>query len=248
MQRTVLEWATQWASRPPIVASIAYKGGDGKSTLAREVAYQTGSVLVDFDWDRGCSSRSMGYRHERFTHAPLLEAFEKGVTPTPIKGKRKADLIPSHPDFVNFQPDPETGADALENWARTLRRPLMIDTHPGGCDSTYAALKAADVIMVPAVFAKESLNALEGMLEELTDHPLLIVPHKVQSPPAWARKRLRDMVSRFDVPVGPVVSMETWIPTRTLNVAVCSEPVAKRAEPYVRQIDKLVEAVINYAG
>jgi chromosome partitioning protein len=246
MSKTLAEWAAGDGSRPPIVATAAYKGGDGKSTLARELAYLFGAVLVDFDWDLGGSTRSWGYRYELRTGAPLLDAFAKDRIPTPLKGRRKADLVPSHPEFADQQPHRDEASDGLARWAKEWGRPVVVDTHPGGCEATYGAINAADVIVVPAVLAKESLNALEGMLDELTDYPLLVIPYQIKSPPQWARKRLADITGRHGIPVGPLVGYEGWIETRTLNVAISSEPVAKRAETFVRQIDRVVEAVINY--
>lgn len=34
-----------------IITVASWKGGVGKTTLAYEVAYQTGAVLVDLDWE-----------------------------------------------------------------------------------------------------------------------------------------------------------------------------------------------------
>ncbi|MGW0785909.1 ParA family protein [Streptomyces sp. NPDC002913] len=252
MSKTLLEWAKGDGLTPPIVAVAAWKGGDGKSTIARELAYLLGAVLVDGDWDAGCSSRSMGYRHERYVRYPLKDAFEKGTTPTPVSGRRKADLIPSYPGLVDEQPPRDEVTDALERWARDLKRPLVVDTHPGGCEMTYGAVNAADVVVVPAVMVKESLNALEGMVDELTDYPLLITPNKVSAPPPWARRRLAGIVRRHDsegegIPMGPLIHEENWIGKRTLNLAISSEPVARRADRFVESMDRLAKAVINYA-
>lgn len=247
MSKTLPEWALGDGGRPPIVATAAWKGGDGKSTLGYETGFQLGATLVDFDWDKGGCSVSWGFRAERRVRAPMLDALDKGTTPTPLTGRRKPDLIPSHPDFGLNQPDRSKIDEALVQWAEELGRPLMVDTHPGGCESTYGALEAADVVLIPAVLAEKSLNALEGMLDELTDYPLLVIPHMVKSPPARMRKRLKDITAQFDVPVGPVVSHYSWIPTRSRRMAICAEPVSKQALPYVRQIDNVVKAVIDYA-
>lgn len=247
MSKSLVEWAKGNGTRPPIVTAAAWKGGDGKSTTARELAYLLDAVLVDLDWDDGCSSRSMGYRHERYVNYPLREAFKTGEAPTPIVAKRKADLVPSYPALVDEQPDRETVTDMLERWAKEWGRPVVVDTHPGGCESTYGAVHAADVVVVPAVMVKESLNALEGMVNELSSHPLLITPNKVSSPPGWARKRLKGIVgSHGGYPTGPLVHDEEWIRKRTLNIAISSEPVAARARRFVDSMDALAEAVINY--
>ncbi|MFF4709597.1 hypothetical protein [Streptomyces sp. NPDC001297] len=247
MSKTLVQWAEGVDGQPPVIASAAWKGGDGKSTIARELAYLLGAVLVDFDWDRGCSSRSMGYRYEQYVRYPLQDAFAKGTTPRPITGRRMADFVPSYPGLVDEQPDRDQVTDSLLMWARELGRPLVVDTHPGGCEVTYGAVNAASVVVVPAVLVKESLNALEGMVDELTNHPLLITPNKVSAPPAWARKQLRDITSSHGgFPTGPVVHEETWLKTRKINIAASSEPVPKRAERFVNAMDALAEKVINY--
>ncbi|MGW2724879.1 hypothetical protein [Streptomyces sp. NPDC001492] len=247
MSKSLVEWSTGTNGQPPVVASAAWKGGDGKSTLGRELAYLLDAVLVDFDWDRGCSSRSMGYRYERYVRYPLQDAFLKGITPKPIKGRRMADLVPSYPGLVDEQPDRDTVTETLLSWAREWQRPIVVDTHPGGCELTYGAVNGANVVVVPAVLVKESLNALEGMVDELTNHPLLITPNKVAAPPAWARKQLRDITSSHGgFPTGPVIHEETWLKHRKINVAVSSEPVPKRALRFVGSMDALATKVINY--
>lgn len=247
MPKSLVEWAEGTGGQPPIVTAAAWKGGDGKSTFARELAYLLGAVLVDLDWDRGCSSRSMGYRYEKYVRYPMQDAFRNGTVPRPVKGRRMADLVPSYPGLVDEQPDREAVTDALLKWAREWQRPVVVDTHPGGCEATYGAVNAANVAVVPAVLTKESLNALEGMVDELTSHPLLITPNKVSAPPSWARKQLRTITSSHGgFPTGPVVHDESWLRSRRINVAVSSEPVPKRAMRFVGSMDGLVDAVINY--
>lgn len=247
MPKSLVQWAEGTDGQPPVVTTAAWKGGDGKSTFARELAYLLGGVLVDLDWDRGCSSRSMGYRYERYMRYPLQDAFQKGIIPRPIKGRRMADLVPSYPALVDEQPERDAVTDALLEWAREWQRPVVVDTHPGGCEVTYGAVNAANVVVVPAVLVKESLNALEGMVDELTSHPLLITPNKVSAPPTWARKQLREITSSHGgIPTGPIVHDESWLEKRKINVAVSSEPVPKRAQRFVDAMDVLVEKVINY--
>ncbi|MGW2793630.1 ParA family protein [Streptomyces sp. NPDC001251] len=246
MSKSLLEWAKGVDGQPPIVTLAAWKGGDGKSLFARELAYLLNAVLVDFDWDDGNSSRSMGYRHERYTRFPLQEAFRRGTTPTPVKGRRVPDFIPSYPALVDEQPDRDDVVKCLEQWARELERPLVVDSHPGGCETTYGAVNAANHVVVPAVLEKGSLNALEGMVDELSNHPLLITPNKVQAPPAWARKQLRKIVeSHGGYPTGPLVRDEPWIRKRRINVAISSEPVAQHARRFVGSMDSLAELVIS---
>lgn len=228
----------------PIITVAAWKGGVGKTTLAFELAYQLNAVLVDLDWDRGGASRAWGYRHEARRRAPLLDALETGRPPNPLRGgDRKPDLVPSHPDLATNQPDPETLADRLTEWAAAWGRPVVADTHPGGSDATYGAMAAAAGVVVPAPFGVKELDALEGMLTERSDYPLLIVPSMVRTPSARERNRLRALVETYSVPVGPAVPWCPWIPSRQLRIAITSEPVAKRAEPFAEKITDLAGTV-----
>jgi len=235
-------------TEPDIITTAAWKGGVGKTTLAYELAYQMGAVLADWDWDKGGATVAWGYRHETRVRAPLLDALERGKTPTPLRGNRKPDLIPSHPDFGVNQPEPDAGATALEKWAADLGRRILVDTHPGGCDSTYSALRAARVVVTPAVLATKELSALEGMIEELADYPLLVIPYMVPSvPPGREITRLRQIVARHHIPVGPMVSNYSWIPRRQLRMAIASgDPLPARVKPFAEQIRKVAEAVTSY--
>jgi chromosome partitioning protein len=49
-------------------------------------------------------------------------------------------------------------------------------------------MSAAPLVVTPAVLATKELDALEGMLEELADYPLLVVPNRV--PPCLRPPRL----------------------------------------------------------
>jgi len=97
------------------------QGGVGKTTLAYELAYLLEAPLVDLDWDRGGATRQWGYRHEERLRAPLLDALERGGIPRPVRGIRKPNLVPSHPDFADNQPAAEDMADALtKTWSQNL--------------------------------------------------------------------------------------------------------------------------------
>ncbi|MBG0819066.1 hypothetical protein [Planomonospora sp. ID82291] len=220
----------------------------GKSLLAYELAYLLDAVLVDLDWDRGGVTRQWGYRHEDRMRAPLLDAFERGRTPSPLQGYRKPPLIPSHPDLATNQPPADVVADCLEQWAKEWGRPIVVDTHPGGCPTTYGAASAARVVVSPAVLATRELEATEGMLEELADYPLLMVPNKVpRVPPAAELDRLSRMVTRAGVPVAPPVSFHYWLERRKIRVAVTSyDPVPARVQPLHDELHAVAKAVTNY--
>ncbi len=231
-----------------IITVAAWKGGVGKTTLAFELAYQLDAVLVDFDWDRGGATRAWGYRHELYQRAPLLDALESGKAPTPLRGgDRKPDLVPSHPDLAVSQPDPEALSDRLGEWASKWGRRVVCDTHPGGGDATFGAMAVSRVVAVPVVFGTKELDALEGMLQEVPDYPLLLVPNMVRAPKAKHRSRLRSLATAAGVPVAPPVPWCHWIPERQLRIAITSEPVAKRAEAYADQIRAVADAIRQYS-
>lgn len=226
----------------------AWKGGVGKSTLAFELAYQLDAVLVDLDWDRGGVSRAWGHRHEIRRRAPLLDALESGKAPTPLRGgDRKPDLVPSHPDLAVCQPDPDTLANQLSEWAAVWGRRVVVDTHPGGSNATYGAMAVSRVVAVPVVFGTKELEALEGMIDEVPDYPLLLVPNLVRAPNARDRNRLRVLATRAQVPVAAPVPWCSWIPNRQIRIAITSRPVAKRAEQYATQVCKVADTVREHA-
>ena len=231
-----------------IITVAASKGGVGKTTIASELAYLLGAVLVDLDWDRGGVSRSWGYRHEARKTAPLLDALESGRTPRPLRARFRADLVPSHPDFANNQPAADDLASELERWAGEWNRLVVVDTHPGGVPSTYGAVAAARLVVVPAPLATKELEALEGTVDELRDYPLLVVPNKVpRIPRARDIERLESIARSADVPVGPAVSDYSWLGHRQRRMAVSAvEPVPLRSQGFVDEMREIAKAVATY--
>lgn len=248
-----------WSPPPPltldalngrVIAVSAWKGGVGKTTVGAELAYLLGAILVDADWDQGGASRALGYVHEKFKTAPLLDALVAGKTPRLWSQPYRADLIPSHPDLEENQPAAEAFAGELEKWAAHYGRPLLVDTHPGGCPLTYGSLSASSVVVVPAVLGVKELEALSGMCRELRDYPLLIIPNMIRPvPQAWALDKLAAISEQYSVPVGPVISHYGWLSNRRFRMAVSgSEPTPARAERYVEQLHQVAEAVVNYVS
>lgn len=233
-----------------IVSVIGYKGGIGKSLFAYELAYLLDAVLVDFDWDRGGVSRQWGFRHEDRVRAPLLDAFEKGRTPIPLQGMRKPFLVPSHPDLVHNQPPDHEVADHLVRWAREWHRPIVVDNHPGGGEMAFGSSSAAKVVVTPGVLATKELEALEGMLEEIPDYPLIVVPNKIpRVPPLSEMSRLDRMVRRAKVPVAPPVSNYHWLERRKIRVAITSyDPVPARIQNLDSELHAVAEAVLLYGS
>lgn len=229
---------------PLLYTVAAWKGGVGKTTLAYELAYQLGAVLLDLDWDRGGATRAWGYRTEERVRAPLVEAIEKGAgTPRVLRGRRKPDLVPSHEDLVEVQPPAEAMADMVTRWAKEWDRDVVVDTHPGGLPTTYGAMAAAHVVLVPSPFGEKEFEALQGMVDQVADYPLMVIPNKMPPVPmARDIARMRRITEPVGIPVGPPVSSQVWIPRRTLRVAISSPPVSKRAAEYVDEIARVAEA------
>lgn len=236
-----------------VIAVAGYKGGIGKTLLALELAYLLGAVLADLDWDNGNASRAAGYRHELRVGAPLLDAIERGRVPRPIAGgPYKADIVPCHPDFEANQPAPDQMAKHLGNWAKAYAEergcPLVVDTHPGGVPSTFGALSAAHTVVVPAVLAEREMEALAGMVTELRDYPLLLVPNKVPASPPERYITWLSKVASGEVPVAPVISEYRWLPSRKRRMAISSaDPVPARARPLVDELHRVGEAVVKHA-
>jgi len=235
------------ASMAKIITVAAYKGGVGKTTLALELAYLLDAPLVDLDWDKGGATRRWGYKPGEAS--PLLDALAHDKTPRPRKGRRKPDLVAGDEDFGEVQPDADTMTQALEKWAAEWGRPyVVIDTHPGGLSSTHGAMAAASLVVTPTVLATGELDGLEGLLERAADYPLLVVPNKVQRvPDANLLRRLQNLVARYDVPVGPVVSEHRRLPRRSARMAISAfDPVPKAWERYAHELVALAGAVRSY--
>lgn len=232
-----------------ILTIAAYKGGVGKTTLALELAYLLGAPLVDLEWDNGGASRRWGYRHERVVTRPLVDALVSSRTPRPLVGRRKPDLVPGHPDLSHLGVSADQVATALAKWsAEWGRRWVVVDTHPGGLASTLGAMAAADVVVVPTPLKAGELDALEGVLADAADYPLLVVPMMVpRAPSASLNRRLWEMARRYDVPLGPVVSAYPSLGERQQRICVAAlEPIPARWARYVDELQSVAAAVRSY--
>ena len=56
---------------PKIVTVFASKGGVGKSSIAYELAWLLGAVLVDLDWDTGGVTDQWGHSADSSKKRPL---------------------------------------------------------------------------------------------------------------------------------------------------------------------------------
>lgn len=236
-----------------VVTVAAWKGGVGKTELAKELAWLFNGVLVDLDWDEGGITRTWGYFHETRSTAPLLDALEKGRCPRPLSGGGvKADLIPSHPDFVDNQPAADEMATILAKWSANLKRPLILDTHPGGVSSTMGAVSAAHVIVVPVNLETRALTATEAMARELQGpYPLVFVPNRVEAAPDAELRRLESISRTFGIPVGPPVYSHSFLKRRKQRMAVCAPGrtgrIPANATKFVAEVHAVAREVLQKA-
>lgn len=235
---------------PKIITVGAYKGGVGKTRTAYELAYVLGAPLVDFDYDAGGASGLWGYQHERYAKAPLLDAFLSDRTPRPLSGSaKKPDLVPTHPnvgsELINMRP--EVVAERIEKWATEWGSDyVVIDTHPGYHPITLGALMAADLVVVPTTLEVNDLRALGGMVRELSDYRLLILPTRVpRIPPKNGRKVLGEIMNDAgpETRVGPFISENRHLGQRMLYMAICARDGGHAYTTFVKQMEAVAQTV-----
>lgn len=227
------------------------KGGVGKSTIAHEVAYQLGGVLVDFEWDWGAVSRRLGFRPEERATDPLLQAIERGRTPKPIKGFRKADLVPMSEGLVDVGLPADEFADMITRWAGEWDYPwIVVDTHPGASAPARGAMAAAHLVLAPTGLRTDDLSATQQLVHDMADYPLAIVPNLVpRVPPAPELKRLASIVEGTPVRVAPPIPYERKIGERKRRMAMSAEnPTPKALQGAVAGYTRLATFVKEYVA
>jgi chromosome partitioning protein len=229
-----------------IVTVAARKGGVGKTTIAYELAWLLDAPLVDLEFDDGSATRIWGYRHESRLRAPLLDALEKGTVPRLLTGYHKPLLIPCHPDFQLNQPESDMMADILTTWAQSWNHDyVVVDTHGGGSPSGDGAIAAASLVIVPTPLKTKDLNATEGMVNEMPDYPLVLVPSMVPRVPGAAEiQRIASLVAGTPITVAEPVPYVRGIETRKKRVAITSEdPTPKANAEFVSALHSLASFV-----
>lgn len=211
-----------------IITVAAAKGGVGKTTLAYELAARLEGVLVDLDWDAGGATRMWGFDPLSAARAPLLDGLERGPEAKPPRLKRRPHqpaLLPAHPDLSASRIDSDLVADCLGAWARAWDVPyVVVDTHPGANPLTDGAMQAADLVVIPVVLGAREMDALEAILTDFVDYPLLLVPTMIPPvPPKRFVERLAALAGDR-VRVAPPISEHRWLRRRLRRAALVSQP------------------------
>lgn len=234
-----------------IVSVHSRKGGVGKTTLAYELAWLLGGVLVDFEWDEGSATRAWGYRHEDRAGSPVMDAFERGRTPRPIRGHGKPTLVPGHPMLGRLGVTDEDVAKALRSWANEWPVDwLIVDTHPGSNPLSDGANMVADLVLAPVPLKTKELEAIAGMVGEMADYPLVLVPNMIpRIPEAGSLARLQSIVEGTPVRVGPPIPKAEAVGVRRKRMAMTAEDTpAKAVAPVVEAVKELAEYVRSYTA
>jgi chromosome partitioning protein len=232
-----------------IVSVHSRKGGVGKTTVAYELAWLLGGVLVDLEWDDGGATRQWGYRHEDRVGAPIVEALERSRTPRPIRGHGKPILVPGHPTLGALGITAEDISKALRSWANNWGAEwLIVDTHPGSNSWSDGANAVADVVLAPVPLKTKELEAIAGMVDEMADYPLVLVPNMVpRIPETGGVARLASIVEGTPVRVGPVIPRAEAVGVRRKRMAMTAEDSpAKAVQPVVDALNELANYVRSY--
>ena len=228
------------------------KGGVGKSFIAYELATLLGAVLVDLEHDGGGVTTKWGYRPQDHPRARLLDALEPGApAPKPMRGFKKPDLIPGHPDLYDHQPDANTMAEALTKWAQEWDTDwIIVDTHPGASPAAHGALAVANIVLTPTALRTAELDATQELVNEIADYPLVIVPNFVPAtPPAAEIKRLRSIIEGTPVQVAPPIPVALHVGTRKKRIAITAEtPPAKSLQRVADGLGSLATFVKGYVN
>lgn len=232
-----------------IVVLHSRKGGVGKTTSAYELAYLLDAVLVDFEHDGGGATNKWGYRPLERVRIPILDSLRTGRTPAPLKGTKKPRLVPGHPDLYDQIPSSEVVAESLERWASEWDTEwVVVDTHPGISSAAHGALQVANAVVVPTPLKILEMNALEELVADMADYPLIVSPTMVPAtPPARPLDRLTRIVEDTSVRVSPPVPERRDVANRTRRTAITSDnPAAKNVRPVAEAYEATAKFIQAY--
>ena len=232
-----------------IVVCHSRKGGVGKTTLAYELSWLLDAVLVDFEHDAGAATQTWGYRPLERLRVPILDALETGRTPRPLKGFRKPRLVPGHPELLHQPHDDETVAGALESWATEWDTDwVVVDTHNGDSELARGALMVANVVLVPSPLRVKDLTALDHLVADMADYPLVISPYMVPAtPPIQMITRLEKIIEGTPIQVSTPIPAVPGIGTRQKRIAMTSEnPVPKKFDKAVAAFEETAKFIKEY--
>lgn len=236
---------------PKIVVCHSRKGGVGKTTVAYELAWLLDAPLVDLDWEGGGASRTWGYRWEDHAQSAMVAAMNRGGVPKPLTGRKtkRPDLVPGHPEFELYQPDADTMANLLTEWAGEWGSDwVVVDTHPGATSATNGALQVANAVVVPVPLGMKDIYGTELTVKELTGYPLILVPNKVPPvPPAPMLDALRRSIDGSDAQVAPPVPNASAVTTRRRRTAMTADP-SKALERVTTALGRVAEYVEEYVN
>lgn len=234
-----------------VIASIAYKGSQGKTTLIYELMALLDGVLIDFEHDDGSSSLKWGYDPNKRLTAPLIDALRTGRPPTPLRGgAQRPDLVPGNKALSSTMLTSRQVTENLIAWQKHWARLAGVDAHPGGTETTRGIAAAADVIITPVTFGKLELDALNGMLDELAGYPVIVVPNRVKSIKDITYQRFVAIMEAHPYAVtGPAIREARELPDRTRHTAITTHhPVLKSYAAFDHDVRMLAETVIRYAA
>jgi chromosome partitioning protein len=105
---------------------------------------------------------------------------------------------------------------------------------------------AADLVIVPTTLDVNDLRGLAGMVRELADYRMLIIPNRVpRIVPRMGRKFLGEVMAEAgpEVRVGPFVNENRHLGQRTLLMAISAGEASARYATYVRQMAAIAATV-----
>ncbi|WP_432520587.1 hypothetical protein [Kineococcus sp. SYSU DK006] len=124
----------------------------------------------------------------------------------------------------------------------------MVDTHPGWSAWSDGACAISNVVVAPVPLRVKELEATAGMVREMADYPLVLLPNMVpRVPDAQSRKKLREMVAGTPVRVAAPIPAVTAVGLRRKRMAMTAEDrPAKALQPVVDALHSLADLVKRY--